>query len=225
MKTLPFLAAFCCFTSLVHAGLQWENKRLEFHPSASDTEVKAEFTFTNTGSEPVTIEAVKPDCDCTAATLEKKIYKPAEKGRISATFNIGQRTGIQDKSIRVTIQGEKEPVLLSMVTYIPELMKITPSLVFWKTGEAPQPKTLELAVSPGTTMRITKVTSSDPRMTATVEAVEEGKKYKVVVTPQQTATPLAAILWMESDAPSDAPRKFTAFAQIRRASPSPDGAK
>ena len=61
-------------------------------------------------------------------------------------------------------------------------------------------------------------------MTAAIETIEEGKKYKVTVTPQQTATPLAAFLWMESDSPPDAPRKFTAFAQIRRASPT-DGAK
>ena len=215
MKILPSFAAFFSLASLVHAGLQWENKRLEFHPSATDTEVKAEFTFTNTGSEPVTIDAVKSGCDCTTVSLEKKTCQPAEKGRIRATFTIGQRTGIQDKPIQVTIQGEKEPVLLSMVTHIPELMKITPSLVFWKAGENPQPKTLELTVSPGTTMRIAKVTSSDPRMTAAIETVEEGKKYKVVVTPQQTATPLAAILWMESDSPPEAPRKFTAFAQIR----------
>ena len=107
-----------------------------------------------------------------------------------------------------------------MVTHIPELMKITPSLVFWKTGDDPQPKTRELVVSPGTTLRNAKVTLSDPRMTSTVETVEEGKKYKVMVRPQQMATPLAAILWIESDAPSDAPRKFTVFAQIRRSSTS-----
>ena len=84
-----------------------------------------------------------------------------------------------------------------MLIHIPELVKITPSLVFWKIGEAAEPKALELVVSPGAAMRFTKVTSSDPRMTAAVESVEDGKKYKIVVTPQQTATPLAAILWIE----------------------------
>ena len=217
MKALRFLAVLLLTPCLAHAELRWKEKRLEFHPASSDTEVKAEFNFSNAGQTAVTIDSIKPGCDCTTAALDKKTYQPGEKGRITATFIIGERRGLQDKPIRVTIQGEKEPTVLSMVTHIPDLVKLSPSFVFWRIGEESQAKAIEVTLPPESKMRVTKVTSSDPKMTAKVETVQEGAAYKIVVTPSDTSAPVAAILWIECASPSGVPKSFTAYAHIKRA--------
>ena len=221
MKAFRFLALLLLTPCLAHAGIEWERKQLEFHPSASDTEVKAEFNFTNTGKTAVTIESVKPECGCTTAVLDKSSYQPGEKGRITAIFTFGARTGLQEKTIRVNMQGEKEPTTLSIVTHIPDLVKLTPSFVFWRIGEESQAKAIEVTMPPESKMRVTKVTSSDPKMTAKLEAVQEGAAYKVVVTPSDTSAPVAAILYIECATPSGVPKTFTAYAHIKASKPSP----
>lgn len=219
MNAFRLLALLLLIPYLAHAGIEWERKQLEFHPAAGDTEVKAEFNFSNTGKTAVTIESIKPGCDCTTAALDKKTYQPGEKGRITATFIIGERRGIQDKPIRVTIQGDQEPAVLSMVTHIPDPVKLSPSFVFWRIGEESQAKAIEVTLPPESKMRVTKVTSSDPKMTAKLETVQEGAAYKVVVTPSDTSAPVAAILWIECTSPSGVPKSFTAYAHIKASKP------
>jgi uncharacterized protein DUF1573 len=215
MKILLCPVAFFLFQCAVCAGLEWEKTQLEFHPSATDAEVKGDFNFTNTGKEPVTIDAVEPGCGCTTAVLDKKTYAPGEKGRVTATFNIGQRTGEQHKIIRVKIHDAPEPAVLTMITHIPELMKMSPQFVWWKAGDEPRPQTIELTVMPDAHLRVTRVLSTDPKIKPTLETVEEGKSYKVVVTPEQTATPLMAVLTIDSTLAPDHQKLFTAFAQVK----------
>ena len=217
MKTVSILAALYWFQSLAFGGLQWEKKEIEFNPLVTDKEVKADFNFTNAGREPVTIVAVEPGCGCTTAVLEKRTYRPGEKGHIAATFTIGQRTGLQNKPIRVTVRGEKEETVLTMITHIPELMKVSPQLVFWQTGEAPEAKTIELTAMRDAPLRVTKVTSTDPKMKAAIETVQEGKSYKVVVTPAETAAPVSATLTIETELAPNVYQYFTAYAHVKQA--------
>src|SRR5215211_1822288 len=104
MTRLTFLA--CAFALLlvstgVHgADLRWEHAVLEFHPTATDAEVKGEFRCENVGKKPITIRSVTPECGCTTALLDKATIQPGEKSVIEATFTIGQRKGRQEKHIR-----------------------------------------------------------------------------------------------------------------------------
>ena len=100
-------------------------------------------------------------------------------------------------------------------------MKLSPSFVFWRVGEESQAKTVDVTLPPEFKMRVTKVTSSDPKMTAKLETVQEGTAYKVVVTPSDTSEPIAAILWIECASPSGVPKSFTAYAHIKASKPSP----
>ena len=56
MKTLRCIVTLLVIPILARAELRWRGKELEFHPSASDTEVKAKFIFANSGAAPVIIE-------------------------------------------------------------------------------------------------------------------------------------------------------------------------
>ncbi len=57
----------------------------------------AHFKFKNTGAEPVKIISVRPSCGSTTAALAKNVVPPNERGEITATFTIGDRSGVQTK--------------------------------------------------------------------------------------------------------------------------------
>ena len=216
MKSLSFFLTIWVWQSYAYADLQWEKKELEFHPSVTDTSVKAEFKFTNPGPGPVTIRSVEPACGCTTAVPDKMTYQPGEQGRITTVFTFGQRTGLQNKEIRVFIQGEEKARLLSIITHIPDLLKVVPQFVFWQTGDAPLPKTIELTVARETPILVTKVTSSDPTVKVALETVEAGKAYKLVVTPAQTSTPVSSLLSIETDIAPKVHQFFSAYAHIKQ---------
>jgi hypothetical protein len=210
---LPSILLFLAWLP-ARADLTWQAMRLEFHPGLDDKEVKGEFTFTNTGSDPVTIDSVETGCGCTSATLAKTTYQPGEKGSVQVVFNIGERTGFQDKPIRVNIHGAKGPVVLTMAAYIPELMKIEPRYIFWRAGDAPQPRLVKLTVPPGQKISGVHVFSPNSRFKARVQTVREGAAYLVMVTPADTAGEISAKLDIQAMAGPGNPRTLHLFASI-----------
>ena len=94
-------------------------------------------------------------------------------------------------------------------------MKVSPKLVFWRTGDAPEAKTIEVTVEGTAPVRVKKVTSSDPSVKVALETVQEGKSYKVVVTPQQTAAPVSSLLSIETEV-APACNNFSARTRMSR---------
>ncbi|HEX4084654.1 MAG TPA: DUF1573 domain-containing protein [Chthoniobacteraceae bacterium] len=209
--TLPLLLAACL---TARADIQWQATRLEFHPALSDKEVKGQFAFANDGNQPVTIDSVETGCGCTSATLAKKTYQPGEKGTIDVVFHIGERTGYQDKPIRVNIHGSKTPVVLTMDTYIPELMKMQPRYVFWRRGDPPRPQWIKLTASPGMKVTAVHAFSPNPKFKASIQTVHEGSFYLLTVTPVDTSGDGATTLAIEALAGPGNPKTLHAFATI-----------
>jgi hypothetical protein len=63
--------------------------------------VTAEFTFTNTGTAPLSITSVAPSCGCTVSSYTQEPVLPGKKGFIKATYN-AKNPGVFNKSIAVT---------------------------------------------------------------------------------------------------------------------------
>ena len=213
---LFFLQAFAAAES----ALRWESKQLEFRPAATEKAVRAEFEFTNAGNEPVTIDSVLASCGCTTVALEKKVFQPGEHGQITALFTIGQRKGLQAKGIRVVIRGEPDPVNLMMVTHVAESIRIEPQFVVWKFGEEPRPKVISLAIPRDSRLRLTRVSSSDPRIGAALESTRAGNEYRLIVTPGGSEATGVAVLRIEAVSPSNTTQTFQAYAQIKGTAPS-----
>ena len=215
MKTLLIAALLFCSQSCLRAGLVWESKQLEFHPALGVDEVKAEFHFTNTDNQTVTFESLEPGCGCTTVKVEKMEWAPGEKGSVTAVFHVGERTGIQNKPIRVKVKDERELTILTMVVDLPELMEIKPRFVWWGIGDEGVSKTIELNVFPGNALQITRVLSTDPGIDAVLATVEEGKTYKIIVTPKQIKAPVIAVLSIEGVMAPGSQKIFTAYAQVK----------
>src|SRR5438132_5334881 len=83
------------------AELKWEQNTIDLHPAIGDKQAVARFKYQNTGTTPVRFKSVKASCGCTTTKTQKEMVNPGEKGEVIATFNIGDRTGMQMKTVTV----------------------------------------------------------------------------------------------------------------------------
>ena len=215
MKTRIFaftLSIALCLSA--HAGLKWDQTSIELHPTATDKQAVGHFKYQNTGDKPVRFKSVRTSCGCTAAQTQKEEVPAGEKGEITATFNIGERTGTQVKTVTVeTDDPANVTTVLTLKAVIPQQLEITPTFVFWGQGEAPKPKTIVVRAAKDFPVKHLKVTSSSPDFQTKVEETGNGQ-FKINVQPQETNKQTASTLTIQ---PEDSQRRFYATARITNA--------
>jgi hypothetical protein len=215
MRTRIFaftLSIFLC--AIARAELKWEQTSVELHPAPADKEAVGHFKYQNTGSQPVRFKSVHTSCGCTAAQSQKDEVPPGEKGEITATFKIGDRTGTQVKS--VTVQTD-DPVnattVLTLKAVIPQQLEINPTVVFWGQGEALKPKSIVVRASKDFPVKQLKVTSSSPDFQTKVEETGNGQ-FKIDIQPSDTSRNMAATLTIQ---PEGSSKTFYAIARVTNA--------
>jgi hypothetical protein len=196
------------------AELKWEQTAVELHPAATDKEAVGHFKYQNTGNTPVRFKSVHTSCGCTAAQTQKDEVPPGEKGEITATFKIGDRTGTQVKTVTVdTDDPVNATTVLTLKAVIPQELEINPSFVFWGQGEAPKPKTIVVRAGKGFPVKQLKVTSSSPDFETKVEQTGEGQ-FRIDVQPRDTSRNMAANLTIQ---PEGSSKTFYAMARVTNA--------
>jgi hypothetical protein len=162
----------------------------------------------------VKFKSVRTSCGCTAAQTQKEEVPAGEKGEVTATFNIGERTGTQVKTVTVeTDDPANVTTVLTLKAVIPQQLEITPTFVFWGQGEAPKPKTIVVRAAKDFPVKHLKVTSSSPDFRAKVEETGNGQ-FKIDVQPQETNRLIASTLTIQ---PEDSQKIFYATARITNA--------
>src|SRR5436190_15478941 len=215
MKThiLTFTLLFIvCLTA--RAELKWEQTAVELHPARGDKQAIGHFKYQNTGKAPVHFKSVHASCGCTAAQSQKDQVAPGEKGEVTATFNIGDRTGTQVKTVTVeTDEATNQKTVLTLKTIIPQQLELNPTFVFWKQGDKPEPKTITVKAGKEFTVKHIKVTSSSPDFQTKVEEKGNGE-FQIDVQPQETKNIVASTLTIQ---PEDSQKVFYATARITNA--------
>ncbi len=206
------LSIIICATA--RAELKWEQTNVELHPTATDKQAVGHFKYQNTGSAPVKFKSVRTSCGCTAAQSQKDEVPPGEKGEITATFKIGDRTGTQVKTVTVeTDDPANVTTVLTLKAVIPQQLEITPAFVFWGQGEAPKPKTIVVRAAKDFPVKHLKVTSSSSDFQTKVEETGNGQ-FKIEVQPQETNRQIASTLTIQ---PEDSQKIFYANARVTTA--------
>jgi hypothetical protein len=186
-------ACLACLPGTSQAALEWERTLQEFRSSPAQESVRAGFPFKNTGSTTVTIVTIRSSCGCTAAQLQKRQYAPGESGEIVAEFRFGGRRGMQEKTVTVaTDEPGAAATHLVLRVAIEEPLTVQPALVFWRLGEAPAPKRIELRAAPERPVRVTGVESTMPDFATQLETVKAGEHYALIVEPKTTEVRAAA---------------------------------
>lgn len=195
---LAFACAFA-FACAARADLIWEKTELELHPTPNDTKAVGSFKYENKGDKPVRFTSVHTSCGCTTAA-HKDVVAPGEKGEITATFNIGDRTGVQTKTVTVQTDDPKQPMTtLTLKAVIAQPLELQPAFVFWQMGEEGKPKIITAKVSKDFAVKNLDVTSSNADFSTKVEH-DEGDQFRIVVQPRDTTRSSSATLSIKADA-------------------------
>ena len=215
MRTRIFafaLSIIICATA--RAELKWEQTAVELHPTAEDKEAVGHFKYQNTGSQPVRFKSVHTSCGCTAARSQKDEVPPGEKGEITATFKIGDRTGTQVKTVTVqTNDPINATTVLTLKAVIPQQLEINPTFVFWGQGEALKPKSIVVRASKDFPVKQLRVTSSSPDFQTKVEQTGNGQ-FKIDIQPRDTSRNMDATLIIQ---PESSTKVFYAMARVTNA--------
>ena len=215
MKTPIVAFALSITISLsARAELKWEQTTIELHPAPNDKQAVGHFKYQNPGKTPVHFKSVHASCGCTTAQSQKDEVPPGGNGEITATFNIGDRTGTQVKTVTVeTDDPTNSKTVLTLKTIIPQQLEINPTFVFWKQGDKPDPKTIMVKVGKDFTVKHIKVTSSSPDFQTKVEDKGNGQ-FQIDVQPQATKDLIASTLTIQ---PEDSQKVFYATARVTNA--------
>ena len=161
------------------------------------------------------MKSITTSCGCTTASLDKKVYQPGEAGEIVAVYKFPFQHGALRKLVTVvTDDHPKEPAILDIRVFVHEPFEVKPALVYWRTGAAPEAKTVQL-LADGYPVHVKSVTSSNPRITATLQTVKAGEEYSVAIKPADTAQKETAEITVLTDFPAAAPHSYTIHARIK----------
>lgn len=202
-RRLPlFAAALLAFALPVRAeSLQWKQKTVELTVDARQEKIETTFSFQNTGAKRVTIQAAKPDCDCTVAELANKIFEPGERGELKVVFNLGGRVGFQEKLIAVTTDDAPDaPAMLTLRVNIPELVDLTPRLLVWAVGEEAKEKAVDILLATAPGMSVAEIRIGAPGIETRLETIRADRQYRLFVKPTSTAAPLRSTVFVMTKA-------------------------
>jgi hypothetical protein len=215
-KRILFLGVLCFWiAAAAQAELTWEKTELDLHPVLGDATAVGVFKYANKGNTPIHFKSVRPSCGCTTAALPTNDVAPGEKGEITATFTIGDRTGVQVKTVTVeTDDAQKPQTVLTLKATIAQTLEMQPDLVFWQMGEEAKPKTVQAKAGKGVAIKNIAVTSSSPDFTTKVEPGSAAGEFRIVVQPHDTSHQVNAILSVKPDGPPGSSKVYSITARI-----------
>lgn len=225
MKLFVFHTQLCVLAGaliwpvcLSAAALEWDVMKHEHQAPIGEEAFEAEFRFTNTSGEVVTIESVKTTCGCTAAELGEKNYGPGESGAIKTRFSYGSREGGQAKHVQV-IDSNGDRYTLTLQVEIPVPVEIVPRVLLWRAGENYEPKIVDVSIHPEFPFDLREIKVEGEGYEATWKGgnlVGGRKRYQLSVTPLENAEVNGrAVVTIFGDAPNGAADRYRVFAAVR----------
>lgn len=196
-------------------ALEWETMLIQETAGLSDEFAVGVFPFENVSDRPIEITAVRSSCGCTTTHLEKKFYLPGDTGEIVATFEFEGRTGRQTKVIDVYVDGHGEPARLVLRTMIPKVLSIKPAFQSWEKGSDPVTKYSELEVHVEEPVKIVGVSSTLSGWETDLETIQEGKQYRLALTPASTDSKTRGIVKIVTDYPENDPKSFQIQVRVK----------
>jgi hypothetical protein len=216
VKQILLVALMVSLGSAANCQLAWEQTELELRPAVGDDTAVGHFKYQNKGDKPVAIKNVSTSCGCTAASA-KNSAEPGEKGEVTATFKIGDRTDVQQKMITVVTDDPAHPsTSLTLKVTIPQLLELQPTFLYWQAGEAAKPKTILAKAGKDVAIKNLDVSSSTPDFLTKVEAGSSANEFRINVEPRQTAQPASATLAIKPDLPNGKSKILYATASVTR---------
>src|SRR6266480_2176283 len=214
------IVALAALAQEARSELKWEQTSVDLKPALGDKQAVAHFKYENVGNTPIHFESVHASCGCTTAQTQNEQVAPGQKGEITATFNIGGRTGTQVKTVTVqTDDPERSSIVLTLKAVITPLLEFQPTLVYWQNGEEPKPKIITAKANKDAAIKKLDVSSSTPDFTAKVDPGSAPNEFRISVQPRDTTKAVYATLTIKPDSPANAGNMFSAAARVMPSAP------
>lgn len=94
------------------AEFKFDKEEHNFGTIKQGDKVEYDFTFVNTGKEPLVITDAHGSCGCTVPTWPKEPVKKGDKGTIHVVFNSAGKMGMQDKTVTINSNAKASPKVL-----------------------------------------------------------------------------------------------------------------
>src|SRR5881275_1380856 len=219
---LKLVVALTALAQGARAELKWEQTSVDLKPALGDKQAVAHFKYENVGNTPVHFKSVHASCGCTTAQTQNEQVAPGQKGEITATFNIGGRTGTQVKTVTVQTDDPDTAhatIVLTLKAVITPLLEIQPALVYWQNGEEPKPKIITAKANKDAAIKKLDVASSTPDFTVKVDAGSAPNEFRISVQPRDTAKAVYATLSIKPDSQTAAANTFAVAARVMPPAP------
>ena len=99
-QTIAYLPAEKTKGKKEAAALEWKTTEYDLGNIPQGVPVSVDFTFTNTGAQPVVITHVTVGCGCTATEFSREPVGPGKSSKISVRYNAAH-SGIFRKTVTV----------------------------------------------------------------------------------------------------------------------------
>ncbi|MCB0509749.1 MAG: DUF1573 domain-containing protein [Bacteroidetes bacterium] len=107
LLSIVCIAFFQLATAQGGAEITFLEERFDFGSIEEGPKVSHEFTFKNTGTEPLVLSNVKASCGCTTPSWPKDPILPGEQAAILVTYNTVKRIGAFNKSISISSNAKE----------------------------------------------------------------------------------------------------------------------
>lgn len=166
-----------------YAHLSFNTQIIEDEISEDSNTYPFEFKFKNTGNNTINITNISTTCGCTIAKCDKNTYKPNENGTISGVFSLGDKDGIQEKTITVdTNDIENKHYILTLKIAIKRTIIISPRILIWRIGSSDNSKTIKIqSVNP---IKISSIICDSDNFV--ILKKENKKDPSIYITPKST---------------------------------------
>ena len=100
------------------AKIKLKSKKHQFDKCQEGDQLACDFTFTNSGDEPVIISHYEVECTCTRVDFPKEPIMPGEQGTIHVDFDSTGKMGWQYRTILLYNNSPKSPVELEIIVKV-----------------------------------------------------------------------------------------------------------
>ena len=138
---------------------------------------------------------------------------PGARGKITAKLLTKGLRGTVRKSLHVKFVECRSVELVGEVR-IPEALTYSAQTLRWTLGAAPGSKQVDITINSKAPVRVLSVTGNDPGFACELQTIEEGRSYRIVITPRNTDTTRVCILQVRTDSKDPRDSLQGLFAQV-----------
>ncbi|MBK5285747.1 MAG: DUF1573 domain-containing protein [Bacteroidia bacterium] len=112
MSVTPTTAVSPAAVNPTAGEFKFNEEEFNFGTIKQGESVTHEFTFVNSGKDPIIITSAQGSCGCTVPVYPKEPIAKGEKATIKVTFNSAGKMGMQDKTVTIQSNAKTNPKVI-----------------------------------------------------------------------------------------------------------------